>query len=135
MILGVGIDLVDIQRMQNAVARYGDRFLRRVFTSGELAVYSPGGSTERLAARFAAKEAVMKVLGTGWAQGVTWRDIEIVSTGGRPHIRLHGTACAIAKRQGIAALHLSLTHAMEVAAAVVVADSELHPEVTAFCAL
>lgn len=134
MILGVGIDLVEIQRIQSAVERYGDRFLHKVFTAGELEVYAPGGSFARLAARFAAKEAIMKVLGTGWAQGVTWRDIEVVSTGGRPYIRLYGETCAIAKQKGIATLHLSLTHAMDTAAAVVVADSELHPEVAPFCA-
>jgi holo-[acyl-carrier protein] synthase len=135
MILGVGIDLVEIHRIQDAVERYGERFLQKMFTRRELEVYAPGGPCARLAARFAAKEAVMKVLGTGWAQGVTWRDIEVVSTGGRPYILLHGVTCAMAKKAGIATLHLSLTHSMDTAGAVVVADSETHPEVTAFCAL
>lgn len=123
MVVGVGIDLVEIDRIQSAVERYGAHFLNRVYTEGEQQVYVPGGTCERLAARFAAKEAVMKALGTGWSGGVSWLEIEVVGMGGRPDIRLHGVAQAVAARLGIARLHLSLTHARDTAGAVVVAET------------
>jgi holo-[acyl-carrier protein] synthase len=123
MVVAVGIDLVEIDRIQHAVEQYGARFMNKVFTEVEQQTYVPGGSCERLAARFAAKEAVMKALGTGWACGVTWLDIEVATNGGRPYILLHGEAQSVAQRLGIQRMHISLTHTQDTAAAVAVGDT------------
>ncbi len=119
MIVRTGIDLIEIGRVQQAWERYGERFLRRVFTSTEIRACA--GKTESLAARFAAKEAVSKALGTGIGL-VGWRDIEIVgSEVEAPQVCLHGRAAEEARRQGLTEWSVSLTHGREVAAAVVVA--------------
>jgi holo-[acyl-carrier protein] synthase len=92
-IVGIGLDATEIDRVRELVSRYGDRFLQRVFTPGEIAYClrhrDPAPS---LAARFAAKEAGMKALGTGRARGVAWRDVEVVRHGGPPQLVLHGGA-------------------------------------------
>ena len=94
-IIGIGIDATEIHRIEQAIERFGDRFLRRVFTDGEIAYASrhryPG---PHLAARFAAKEATMKALGTGHSHGVLWQDIEVVRTGGPPGLTFHGGGAA-----------------------------------------
>ena len=119
----VGVDIVEIPRIAQAVERWGDRFLARVYTPAELAFAR--GRSAQLAARFAAKEAVMKALGTG-IRGVRWRDVEVVRDGGRaPSIRLHGTALARAKRLGIDSLSVSLSHSEHYAVAFVVGESRL----------
>ncbi len=112
MILGTGIDLAEVPRIRATVERFGERFLERVYTPLERAyVERKANKFERYAARFAAKEAGMKALGTGWRLGVTWHDFEVVNLpGGRPTLRLHGTAKEIAEKQGVAAVQLSLTH-------------------------
>ncbi|MDP7578951.1 MAG: holo-ACP synthase [SAR202 cluster bacterium] len=116
-----GIDMVEISRIRSVSERYGERFLRRIYTEGE-AIYCRGRAPQ-LAARFAAKEAVMKALGTG-IRGVKWRDIEVVrQTGGPPMIVLHGTALARAKRLEIDHLAVSLTHSQDYAMAFVVGES------------
>ncbi|MEM9416399.1 MAG: holo-ACP synthase [Planctomycetota bacterium] len=112
-ILGHGIDLVDTARIARLLSDHDDRFLNRVFTAGERAYCDDGGKNrlQRYAARFAAKEAVLKVLGTGWSGGIAWTDVEVLKEpGGRPCVRLHGEAAAIAKRLGITRWHLSLSH-------------------------
>ena len=125
-----GVDLVDIDRIAQAVARWGNRFLQRVFTDRELA--DAGGRAPSLAARFAAKEAVAKALGvgvvglgaqsTGAAAAVAWRDIEVVrEPNGRPVLVLHGRAAALAQRLGWRHTALSLSHARHTAIASVVA--------------
>ena len=92
-IIGVGIDATEIARVAEIIERYGDRFLRRVFTEGEIA-YCQGKRdfASSYAARFAAKEAAMKALGTGHSHGVLWRDVEVVRRGGPPQLQLHGGA-------------------------------------------
>jgi len=116
-----GVDMVEISRIRSVAERYGERFLRRIYTEGE-AIYCRGRMPQ-LASRFAAKEAVMKALGTG-VRGVKWRDIEVVrQTGGPPMIVLHGTARARAKRLGIDCLVVSLTHSKDYAMAFVVGQS------------
>ncbi|MCL0099479.1 holo-ACP synthase [Dehalococcoidia bacterium] len=116
-----GVDMVEISRIRSVSERYGERFLRRIYTEGE-AIYCRGRAPQ-LAARFAAKEAVMKALGTG-IRGVKWRDIEVVrQTGGPPMIVLHGTALARAKRLEIDHLSVSLTHSQDYAMAFVVGES------------
>src|SRR6202161_4259940 len=102
MIVGTGIDIAEVPRIAQALARHGDRFLHRVFTEGEIRYCdSKANRAERYAARFAAKEAGMKALGTGWSHGVRWRDIEVVrAKGQRPTIQFHGAAAAIAAKIG-----------------------------------
>ncbi|MGH7786313.1 MAG: holo-ACP synthase [Candidatus Binatia bacterium] len=125
MIIAIGTDAIEVERVQRAVdhARWGARFRRRVFTADEVAYcLKRRRHAESFAARFAAKEAVMKALGTGYAKGVWWRDIEVVRTTGRPTIRLHGGALARAEALGIAHWHLTLTHTAGQALATVIAE-------------
>ncbi len=124
MILGHGVDLAEVQRVRRSVDRFGDRFLERVFTEAERAYAGDGPRRdERLAARFAAKEAVFKALGTGWAQGVGWTDIEVVrEASGKPAVILHGKALEMAASMGVHRWHLSLTHTGTMAMASVVAE-------------
>ena len=111
MIIGSGIDLIEIARIQQSMERFGKRFLDRVFTASEQAYcMRKRNAAESLAARFAAKEAAAKALGTGISQGVNWLEIEVVrEPGGRPGIRFHGRAAEIAARLGVAA-RSSFTH-------------------------
>lgn len=124
MILGHGVDLAEVERVRRSVERFGDRFLERVFTQGERAYAGDGPRrNEHLAARFAAKEAVFKALGTGWAQGVGWTDIEVVrEASGRPVLLLHGKAREVAETLGVRRWHLSLTHTGTMAMASVIAE-------------
>ena len=123
MILGVGTDLVAISRLEAILARHRDRFLGRVFTAVEQAeCLDRARPASHLAARLAAKEAAMKALGTGWAEGVHWQNIEVHSTGRRPPLlTLHGAALQQAERQGIRHTLLSLSHDGDYAIAVVIA--------------
>jgi holo-[acyl-carrier protein] synthase len=112
MIVGMGIDLTEVARIEAAIARHGRAFLERVFTPAEILYCDshqhPG---ERYAARFAAKEAAMKALGTGWRRGVRWIDIEVANLpGGRPTLRLHGRTKELADEQGVRNIALSITH-------------------------
>lgn len=127
MTVRTGIDLIEIARIQQAVARYGERFLQRIFTLAELQACA--GRAESLAARFAAKEAVAKALGTGIGP-VGWREIEIVGNEVEaPQVRLHSRAAEAARRLGLTSWSLSLTHSREMAAAVVVALGEERPAI------
>jgi holo-[acyl-carrier protein] synthase len=112
MIAGIGADLVDIARIQTLLDRYGERFLRRVYTEAETAYAMRGANkAERLAGRFAVKEAVMKALGTGKSQGILWRDVETVrGRFGKPEVRLHGQAVKWAKWRSGDSVHVSITH-------------------------
>jgi len=111
----IGTDLVEIDRVRQVIDRWGDRFLRRVYTEAELEMYRD--RTHSLAACFASKEAVMKVLGTG-AIGVGWREIETLHhPSGKPLVRLHGRARAEAERLGITEIDVSLSHTKEYATA------------------
>ena len=120
MIVGIGLDLIEVERVRRAWARFGDRFVRRILTAAERASLH-GDPAAFLAARLAAKEAAFKALGTGWASGVTWRDVEVLrSPSGAPEIRLGGAAEEICARRGGAGVHVSLSHTRGHAAAVVV---------------
>ena len=112
MIVGIGVDIVDISRIQKLSDRFGERFLRRVYTEKETAYARSGANTaERLAGRFAVKEAVMKALGTGKTQGILWRDVETVrGRFGKPEVHLHGQAVKWAKLHGVATVFVSITH-------------------------
>jgi len=125
MIVGTGIDIAEVPRIGESIARFGDRFLRRVYTEGEIRYCeSKANRVERYAARFAAKEAAMKALGTGWNHGVRWRDIEVVrQPGGRPTIRFRGKAAEIAAQLGAKNIALSLSHTLEQAIASVILES------------
>jgi len=117
-IIGVGLDATEIERVADMIERYRDRFLHRVFTEGEIA-YCNGRRdfASSYAARFAAKEAAMKALGTGHSRGVYWRTIEVVRRHGPPQIRLHGGAAARFQSMGGTSSHLTLTHSRELAMA------------------
>jgi holo-[acyl-carrier protein] synthase len=122
--LRTGVDTIEIERVRTAIERHGDRFLRRVYTPAELA--SCGGRVESLAARFAAKEAVAKALGTGiWRHGVSWTDIEIRRhrESGAPFLVLHNAAADQSDALGLREWSLSLTHDRRRAIAFVVAQS------------
>ena len=123
MITSIGIDLVDVGRIEAAVARWGDRFLNRVYTPQEQAYCLRKGENYRsLAARFAAKEAAMKALGTGWKRGVRWVDLEVTrAPGAAPQMTLHGRSGELA---GGRRFLVSLTHTDTQAIAVVVAESD-----------
>lgn len=125
MIVGTGIDIAEVPRIADAMARYGDRFLRRIFTEDEIQYCdSKANRVERYAARFAAKEAAMKALGTGWSHGVRWRDIEVRrQPGGRPTIAFHGKAAEFAAKLGAAHVALSLSHTKEQAIAQVILEN------------
>jgi holo-[acyl-carrier protein] synthase len=126
MIVGTGVDIAEVHRIQATVERFGDRFLKRVFTPSEVH-YCMGkpNSAERLAARFAAKEAGMKAIGTGQSHGVTWKSIEVVRyPGGRPTLRFTGKAAELAEQLGCKRVHLSLSHTADQAIAHVILESD-----------
>jgi holo-[acyl-carrier protein] synthase len=125
MIVGLGLDIAEIDRIEAAITRHGAPFLERLFTPSEVAYCEKHeGRYERYAARFAAKEAAMKALGTGWSNGVRWRDIEVThEPGGRPTLRLEGVAAEIAKRMGVKNISLSITHSGNLALAEVIFES------------
>jgi holo-[acyl-carrier protein] synthase len=124
MIVGIGTDLAEVGRIRQSVAEYGDRFLNRVFTQVERDyAMRKKNFPERLAARFAAKEAGMKAIGTGWRMGVTWQDFEVANEpSGRPTLRLSGVAARRAAELGAKRISLSLTHTAETAFAVVILE-------------
>jgi holo-[acyl-carrier protein] synthase len=124
MIVGIGTDLAEVPRIQKSIDRYGDRFLNRVYTETEIAYAKrKANAAERFAARFAAKEAGMKALGTGLRNGITWRDFEVINEpSGRPGLRLYGAALEIAARMGVRRISLSLTHTADLAMAVVILE-------------
>jgi len=126
MIVGVGTDICSVQRMQYMAERYGARFLDRVFTPEEQARSKrKAGTAERLAARFAAKEATMKALGTGWACGVKFLDIHVTNEfGGRPVVNLIGDAATWATSLGVKRVHVSLSHERDQAIAFVVLEGD-----------
>jgi len=124
MIQGIGIDVVEVARLRASVERRGERFLRRVFTPEEVAFCtSRPRRYEHLAARFAAKEAVLKALGTGLSGGASLLEVEVVHTAeGRPAVRLHGRTQDLARSLGVGRIHLSLTHTEHLAVAQALAE-------------
>ena len=125
MIVGTGIDIAEVPRVRKAIERFGDRFLQRVFTPGEILYCdSKANRAERYAARFAAKEAAMKAIGTGWNHGVRWRDCEVTRMpGGRPTLTFHGKAAEFAVKLGVKHAALSLSHTAEQAIAQVILEN------------
>jgi holo-[acyl-carrier protein] synthase len=124
MIVGTGIDVAEVPRVAAAIDRFGQRFIQRIFTEAEILYCdSKANRVERYAARFAAKEAGMKALGTGWNYGVRWRDVEVLrKPGQRPTIVFHGRAGEFAKKLGVVNAALSITHTEEQAIAQVILE-------------
>ena len=122
MLLGLGTDLIETRRVQQSIDRFGDRFLERIFSPWEIAYCQrKKNAAESFAARFAAKEAGAKALGTGISRGVTWKDFEVKrETSGRPSLHLSGRAAELAAAMGVKRIQLSLTHSRDLAMAVVV---------------
>jgi holo-[acyl-carrier protein] synthase len=126
MVVGLGTDMIEISRVRNSLARFGDKFRNRIFTPAEIAYCESRirGSAESYAARFAAKEAAAKALGTGISRGVSWLEIEVRRAPGHPPtLHFSGRASQHAQRLGVTRASLSLTHARETALAVVVLES------------
>jgi holo-[acyl-carrier protein] synthase len=125
MIVGMGIDVAEVRRIRAVIESQGQRFLRRVYTPEEVAYCEQfKNKFERFAGRFAAKEAAMKALGTGWSRGVRWVDVEVVrQRGRRPSMALKGEAKKIAEALGVKNIALSITHTAEQAIAQVIFES------------
>ena len=125
MIVGTGIDIAEVERIEQTIARFGGRFKERIFTADEIRYCeSKANKAERYAARFAAKEAGMKAIGTGWSHGVRWQDIEVRRLpGGRPTVVFQGRAGEIFAKLGGVRAHLSITHTKESAMAYVIIES------------
>jgi holo-[acyl-carrier protein] synthase len=126
MIVGMGTDLAEIARVGRSIERFGERFLERVFTPGEIAYCrTKKGFAESFAARFAAKEAGAKALGTGISFGVSWKEFEVRrAPSGKPSLVLSGRAAELARAMGVVRIALSLTHTRELAMAVVVMEGQ-----------
>jgi holo-[acyl-carrier protein] synthase len=124
MIVGSGVDLAEVARIRAAIERHGRRFIERIFTPAEIAyVERKANRYERFAARFAAKEAGMKAIGTGWRGGVRWQDFEVANlASGKPTLRLHGQAARFAAALGVKGVALSLTHTAELGMAQVILE-------------
>ena len=124
MILGAGVDIAEVDRIREAIARHGQRFIERIYTPGEIAyVERKANRFERYAGRFAAKEAGMKAIGTGWKRGVRWRDFEVSNLpSGRPTLKLHGEAARIADQLGVKLISLSITHTADLGMAHVILE-------------
>lgn len=126
-IVGLGMDLAQIERLRDMLEHRGERAFARLFTAGERAYCERRSQTRfsSYAGRFAVKEAVMKLLGTGWTRGVRWVDIEVVrAPGSAPVVVLHGATARLARERGIARIHITITHDAGIAAAVAVGESE-----------
>jgi holo-[acyl-carrier protein] synthase len=121
MVKGIGIDIIEIERVRSSIETLGDAFLQRVYTEGEIAYCTAKQNRyQHFAARFAAKEAVSKALATGWAGDFSWRDTEVINTpGGQPQVVLHG---AMRDRLAACRVHLSLSHSATHVVAVAVID-------------
>lgn len=123
MIVGIGLDVIEIERVRRLLSLYGERFVARTLTPGERAGLH-GDPAAYVAARLAGKEAAFKALGTGWGQGVTWKQVEILrDVSGAPRLHLHGVAARRIQSRAPLRAHVSLTHERTQAAAVVVLES------------
>jgi holo-[acyl-carrier protein] synthase len=125
VIVGLGLDIAEIDRIEAAITRHGAPLIERLFTPGEVSYCeSHKNRYERYAARFAVKEATMKALGTGWRHGVRWRDIEVTrERGGKPGLHLEGVARAFAERLGVKQMSVSITHSGNLAVAQVIFEN------------
>lgn len=129
MIVGLGVDIIGVGRIRHALERHGDRLVQRLFTAGEQEYCrAHRDAAPYFAVRFAAKEALFKALGTGWAQGVTWTDVEVRRNEyGAPGLVLSGRAAEVSRSLGVARIHVSLSHSEESAIALVILESASSP--------
>jgi len=125
VIVGLGLDIAEVDRIEAAIGRHGAPFVERLFTPAEVSYCEQHKNRfERYAARFAAKEAAMKALGTGWRHGIRWRDIEVTNEpSGKPTLRLAGVAAEFAARLGVKSISVSLTHSGNLALAQVIFEN------------
>lgn len=125
-ILGIGTDITECLRIANMIERHGELFIGRVYTEQEIAYCSTRkAATQHYAGRWAAKEAVLKALGTGWRRGISWRDVEVCNlTSGAPTIALHAGAREVAEALGIQRVHISISHVRSHAVAYAIAEGE-----------
>jgi holo-[acyl-carrier protein] synthase len=125
VIAGIGIDVAEVDRIREAIERHGRRFIERIYTPSEIAyVERKANRFERYAARFAAKEAGMKAIGTGWRRGVRWQDFEVTNLpSGRPTLHLHGEAAKVAEHLGVRNIALSITHTAAEGVAIVILET------------
>jgi holo-[acyl-carrier protein] synthase len=125
MIVGSGVDLAEVDRIRKSIERFGARFIDRIYTRGEIAyVERKANKFERYAARFAAKEAGMKAIGTGWKRGVTWHDFEVANLpSGKPTLKLTGVAAEVAAQMRVKSIALSLTHTAQYGMAHVILET------------
>jgi holo-[acyl-carrier protein] synthase len=126
MILGTGVDIADTSRIEHGIARHGERFAKRVFTQGEIAYCERFKNRgERYAARFAAKEAAFKALGTGWGEGIRWLDVEVVhQPSGKPELVLTGRAQEIARELHVTRMSVSISHSDRYVVAMVIFEGD-----------
>ena len=126
MIVGVGVDIMQVDRIRGAVDRHGERFLQRIYTDEEIQYCRSGAHPfQRFATRFAAKEAVLKALGVGWQRGTSFRDVVVeIDDLGAPSVQLSGRSREIASEKGVCSIHLSLSHDRQYAVAQAVAEAE-----------
>jgi holo-[acyl-carrier protein] synthase len=124
MIVGTGVDLAEVPRIKASIERFGARFINRIYTPAEIAyVERKANRFERYAARFAAKEAGMKAIGTGWRHGVRWQDFEVANQrSGKPTLLFHGVAARVAGKLGVRNVSLSITHTAELGMAHVILE-------------
>jgi len=124
MIVGTGVDLCEVPRIRQSIARFGARFIERIYTAAEIAyVERKANRFERYAARFAAKEAGMKAIGTGWRHGVRWQDFEVANLpSGKPTLRFHGVAARGAAKLGVRSGAVSITQTGEMGMAHVILE-------------
>ncbi|HET6268108.1 MAG TPA: holo-ACP synthase [Acidobacteriota bacterium] len=125
MIIGIGTDLIEVRRVQEAIKKYGDRFARRIFTETEIAYCSPKKTAAlHYAGRFAAKEAAFKALEHGWGGSLSWKEVEISNEGsGAPRLTFHGKALELAKEKKVKNAYVTISHIQEYASAVVILES------------
>jgi holo-[acyl-carrier protein] synthase len=125
MITGIGVDVIQNERLRESIDRFGARFLNRIYTEAEKEYCSKSANPAiHYAARWAAKEAAFKALGTGWAAGVKWKDIEVIRLpSGKPELHVYGEALTIATSQGANRFHVSLTHDQLISCAVVIFEA------------
>ncbi len=129
-IIGIGTDIIECLRIAQMIDRHGELFIRRVYTEHEIEYCSSKkAATQHYAGRWAAKEAVLKALGTGWVQGISWRDVEVRhKRGGAPTIALRGGARDVFERTGISRMHISISHCRSHAIAYAIAEGEVSEE-------
>ncbi len=123
-VVGIGTDITEVARIERMFAKHGDLFLKRVFTLAEQEYCSPRkAASQHFAGRWAAKEAILKAIGTGWTKGIGWTEIEIITQpGGKPKVELHGRAAEVCRELGICEILVSISHVKETAIAFAIAN-------------